>query len=102
MQTFIDKFMGRNYHLALLICGGGLFLCWYTRMTGGEYVTLCLGIFGGFRAGDAVVNWIHRDDTKTVVKVSETDVASTASVSRPSTKSDLPSDTTDHGKKDHE
>ncbi len=55
------KFLGRNYHLALLICGGALFLCWFGKMSGGEYVTVCCSIFAGFRAGDAVVNWIHKD-----------------------------------------
>jgi hypothetical protein len=29
-------------------------------VSGGEYVTLVGGVFSAFRAGDAVVNWIHR------------------------------------------
>lgn len=60
-DLIFGKFLSRNYHLALLICGGGLLLCWYHRMDGAQFVTLCLGVFTGFRAGDAVVNWIHKD-----------------------------------------
>lgn len=60
-DIILGKFLGRNYHLALLICGGGLLLTWFMKMTGAQYVTLCLGVFSGFRAGDAIVNWIHKD-----------------------------------------
>ncbi len=61
MDIFISKFMGRNYHLALLIVLLSYTLCLFGHMTGQAFATLAAGIFGSFRAGDAVVNWIHRD-----------------------------------------
>lgn len=59
MDTFIQKFMGRNYHLAMLIVILSYTLCLWGHMTGAEFATLAGGIFSGFRAGDAIVNWIH-------------------------------------------
>lgn len=59
MNTFIQKFLGRNYHLALMIVVFSFALCLWGRMTGGEFATLAGGIFAAFRTGDAVVNWIH-------------------------------------------
>lgn len=63
MNTIFAKFLGRNYHLALLICICAFWLCLKGRMTGNEYGILVAAVFGSFRAGDAVVNWIHRDKT---------------------------------------
>lgn len=60
INTMFAKFLGRNYHLALLICICAFYLCLAGKLTGGEYATLVGGIFSAFRAGDAVVNWIHR------------------------------------------
>lgn len=61
INTLFAKFLGRNYHLAVLICVCAFYLCVIGRMTGNEFGILCGGIFASFRAGDAVVNWIHRD-----------------------------------------
>ena len=61
ISTMMSKFLGRNYHLALLICICAFFLCLRGHMTGNEYGILVGGVFASFRAGDAVVNWIHRD-----------------------------------------
>jgi hypothetical protein len=61
MNTMFAKFLGRNYHLAVLICICAFYLCLKGRLSGGEYGALCGGIFSAFRAGDAVVNWIHRE-----------------------------------------
>lgn len=60
INTMFAKFLGRNYHLALLICICAFYLCLKGRLSGGEYTALCGGIFSAFRAGDAVVNWIHQ------------------------------------------
>jgi hypothetical protein len=59
MNLFIEKFLGRNYHLALLIVGMAFGLCVSNHMTGVTFGSVALGIFTSFRAGDAVVNWIH-------------------------------------------
>lgn len=61
MNMFVSKFLGRNYNLALLVCICAFYLCLVGRMSGNEYAILVGGIFTSFRAGDAVVNWIHRD-----------------------------------------
>lgn len=88
MQTFIDKFLGRNFHLAVLIVCLSFYLCLYGHMTGGEWTTLAGGIFAAFRAGDAVVNYIHKNDDKVIINASNE--TSSASLSRPSTPSDPP------------
>jgi hypothetical protein len=60
LNTIMSKFLGRNYHLAVLVTVLSFILCLYGHMTGGEWTTLAGGIFAAFRAGDALVNWIHR------------------------------------------
>lgn len=62
-NTIFAKFLGRNYHLALLICICAFYLCLSGRMTGNEYGILVGGVFASFRIGDAVVNWIHSGKT---------------------------------------
>lgn len=57
----VDKLLSRNYHLALIAECGGLVAMFCRLLTGAQFVTLSLGIVTMFRAGDAVVNWIHRD-----------------------------------------
>ena len=61
MDKILAKFFGRNYHLAVFICTCAFALCLKGHMTGGEYSALVGGVFASFRAGDAVVNWIHKD-----------------------------------------
>ncbi len=60
INTIFAKFLGRNYHLAILICLCSFYLCLSGKLSGAEYATLVGGIFSAFRAGDAVVNWIHK------------------------------------------
>jgi len=61
MKKLVEKFLGRNYHLALLCIILSFTLCLYGHMTGAEFVTIATATFTGFRAGDAVVNWIYRE-----------------------------------------
>ncbi len=58
-QVFVQKFLGRNYHLALFILTGCMIAMYLGKMSGHEYVELSLGIFASFRTGDAIVNWLH-------------------------------------------
>jgi hypothetical protein len=83
MQTFIDKFLGRNFHLAVLIVCLSFYLCLSGHMTGGEWTTLAGGIFAAFRVGDAVVNFIHQNDDKTVVNTKSDESSQSASLSTP-------------------
>ena len=66
MNVIIEKLLSRNYHLAILAMTGAFIGMYMKVLTGAEYVTLCVSVVGMFRAGDAVVNWIHagKDDPK--------------------------------------
>ena len=56
------KYFSRKFILALLfgITGCAAFAL-TAKLTGGEFITLALGICGLFGAGDAALNYIHRD-----------------------------------------
>jgi hypothetical protein len=55
-----NKYLSRNWLLALLfgLTGCAVF-AFTTKLTGGEFVNLAIGLTGIFRAGDAAVNWIQ-------------------------------------------
>ena len=56
------KFFSRKFILAIMFalpgCVGFLMS---SKLTGGEFVSLALGICGLFGASDAAINYIHRD-----------------------------------------
>lgn len=58
----MSKFFSRKFILALLfsVTGCGVFAL-TAKLTGGEFVTLVGVILGAFTAGDAAINFIHRD-----------------------------------------
>lgn len=58
MEDAMNKFFSRNFHLALLGLVAGVAGLFTHRISGGEFVTLALGINGSFRAGDVIVNWL--------------------------------------------
>jgi hypothetical protein len=60
----MSKFLSRNFHLAagaILVASLALFC---RLLTGGEWVTLTLGVVTAFRAGDAIVNWVQTKASK--------------------------------------
>jgi hypothetical protein len=61
MDVFIEKFLGRNFHLAILVIALSYTLCLWGHMTGGEFAGVATAVFTAFRAGDAAVNWIRKD-----------------------------------------
>jgi hypothetical protein len=56
------KYLSRKFILALLftVTGCGVF-AFADKLTGGEFVALVGVILGAFTAGDAAINYIHRD-----------------------------------------
>lgn len=58
----VNKFISRKFLLALLFtmtsCGA---LLWTSKIDGGNFVALVGIILGAFTAGDAAINYIHRD-----------------------------------------
>jgi hypothetical protein len=56
------KFLSRKFILALLFTVTGCSVFAFTgKLTGGEFVALVGVILGAFTAGDAAINYIHRD-----------------------------------------
>lgn len=58
----MTKFLSRKFIIAMIfsITGCGVFAL-TGKLSGGEFVTLALGIPGLFTAGDTALNYIHRD-----------------------------------------
>lgn len=58
----MSKFLSRKFILAVLfgLTGCGVFAL-TAKLTGGEFITLALGVLGLFTGGDAAMNFIHRD-----------------------------------------
>jgi hypothetical protein len=56
------KYMSRKFLLAAAfsITGCVAFLFFEGKLTGGEFITLGLGVLGTFTAGDAALNAIHK------------------------------------------
>lgn len=58
----MSKFLSRKFMIAFLFSVTGCAVFALTgKLTGAEFVSLALGITGLFGAGDAAINWIHRD-----------------------------------------
>ena len=58
----MSKYLSRKWLLASLfgVTGCGAFL-FTGKLTGGEFVSLALGLTGLFGAADAAINFVHRD-----------------------------------------
>ena len=58
----MSKYLSRKWLLAMLfaVTGCAVFAL-TTKLTGGEFVSLALGLVGLFGVGDAAINFIHRD-----------------------------------------
>ena len=59
----MSKYLSRMWIIALLftLTGCAAFLFMDGKLSGGDFVTLALGVLGAFGAKDAAINWIHRD-----------------------------------------
>lgn len=57
------KYASRKFLIAALfgLTGCAAFLFYDGKLTGGEFVSLALGICGLFGASDAALNFIHRN-----------------------------------------
>lgn len=56
------KYLSRKFILAFMFTVTGCAVFSFTgKLTGGEFVTLVGVILGAFTAGDAAINYIHRD-----------------------------------------
>lgn len=57
------KYLSRKFILALIFTITGCAAFSFTaKLTGSEFVTLVGVILGAFTAGDAAINYIHRDN----------------------------------------
>ena len=65
MRSFIESYLDRSYHLALVITSTGVVALFIGRMSGGEFVTLGLGVVGAFRIGDSLIQWLRKDPPET-------------------------------------
>jgi hypothetical protein len=58
----MNKFLSRKWLIALFFTITGCAVFAFTgKLTGGEFVSLALGLTGLFGASDAALNYIHRD-----------------------------------------
>jgi hypothetical protein len=58
----MNKYISRKFILALLFALTGCLVFAFTaKLSGGEFVTLVGVVLGAFTAGDAAINYIHRD-----------------------------------------
>lgn len=56
------KYLSRKFLIASLFAVTGCAVFAFTgKLTGGEFVSLALGLTGLFGASDAAINYIHRD-----------------------------------------
>ena len=56
------KYLSRKFILAFVFAVTGCAVFAFTaKLTGGEFVTLVGVVLGAFTAGDAAINYIHRD-----------------------------------------
>lgn len=60
------KYLSRKFLLAaaIVITGCIAFLFYDGKLTGGEFITLGLGVLGTFTAGDAAINAIHKRNSE--------------------------------------
>lgn len=60
------KYLSRKFLLAaaITITGCVAFLFYDGKLTGGEFITLALGVLGTFTAGDAALNAIHKRNSE--------------------------------------
>jgi uncharacterized membrane protein YjjP (DUF1212 family) len=56
----LAKYLSRNYHLVLLVIGISAVALFQKLISGGEWATIATATIAAFRAGDAVVEWIHK------------------------------------------
>lgn len=57
----MGKFLSRKFILAFLFAGTSCAGLAFKLLTGSDFVTLVGIILGAFTAGDAAINYIHRD-----------------------------------------
>lgn len=58
----MNGYGSRKFVLAALFSLTGCAVFAFTaKLTGGEFVALAMGVLGTFTAGDAALNYIHRD-----------------------------------------
>lgn len=61
-MELLNKYMSRKFLIASLFCVTGCAVFAFSgKLSGGEFVSLALGITGLFGASDAAINYIHRD-----------------------------------------
>jgi hypothetical protein len=61
----VSKFVSRKFLIALLFSLTSCAVFAFTaKLTGGEFVTLALGLTGAFTAGDVALNAIHRKNSE--------------------------------------
>ena len=57
----MTKFLSRKFIIAMVFALSGSAALFLTnKLTGGEFVTLALGVIGAFTAGDVALNHIHK------------------------------------------
>lgn len=58
----MSKFLSRKFILASVftVTGCGVFAL-TSKLSGGEFISLALGILGIFTGGDAALNYVYRD-----------------------------------------
>lgn len=61
-DRFVASYLSRNFHLVLIVLGISTWALFTGRLTGVSWATLAGTLVTTFRAGDAVVNWIHKDN----------------------------------------
>lgn len=54
MRSFINECGGRRFMLAVGALVISSFMLWFGKVTGSEYVTLCLLTYGGFITGNVM------------------------------------------------
>lgn len=63
-DSVIAKYLSRNYHLVLLVICVSAVAMFKHLMSGGEWVAVSTAVVTAFRAGDAMVEWLHKRDDK--------------------------------------
>ena len=61
-DSILAKYLSRNYHLVLLVIGVSALGLFYRLISGGEWVAVASACVAAFRIGDAVVEWIHKQN----------------------------------------
>jgi uncharacterized membrane protein YjjP (DUF1212 family) len=58
-DSLVAKYLSRNFHLVLLVIGISAVALFSRLITGGEWVAVSGACITAFRAGDAMVEWLH-------------------------------------------